>query len=133
MIILDLLNGPHSKHPQMHLHRLSSRLAAIVSIFINLPLGTNHVAMKSLLNRLIRLDYLIHLKSTGNPHDCAQKIGISERSLYDYLKLLKEMGAPVKFSRHQGTYYYNEEGRFRISFLSDNQHQTIEEMMGLAD
>ena len=46
--------------------------------------------MKSLLHRLIRLDYLIHLKSTGTPANCAHKIGISERSLYDYLKMLKE-------------------------------------------
>lgn len=78
--------------------------------------------MKSLLHRLIRLDYLIHLKSTGTPANCANKIGISERSLYDYLKMLKEMGAPIKFSRNRGTYYYGEEGRFRISFIS--KHQT---------
>ena len=55
--------------------------------------------MKSLLHRPIRLDHLISHKSTGTPADCANKIGISERSLYDYLKILKEMGAPVRFSR----------------------------------
>jgi predicted DNA-binding transcriptional regulator YafY len=88
--------------------------------------------MKSLLNRLIRLDYLIHLKATGKPSDCANRIGISERSLYDYLKILKEMGAPIKFSRNRGTYYYNEEGRFRISFLSDGEHETVEEMMAMS-
>jgi len=82
--------------------------------------------MKSLLHRLIRLDYLIHLKATGKPSDCAHKIGISERSLYDYLKILKEMGAPIKFSRNRGTYYYNEEGRFRISFMSPG----VEEHLG---
>lgn len=73
--------------------------------------------MKSLLQRLIRLDHLIQYKSTGTPADCAQKIGISERSLYDYLKILKEMGAPVKFSRGRRTYYYTEGGHFHISFL----------------
>lgn len=73
--------------------------------------------MKSLLHRLIRLDYLINHKSTGSPADCAMKIGISERSLYDYLKLLKDMGAPVKFSRGRRTYYYSEGGHFHISFL----------------
>jgi predicted DNA-binding transcriptional regulator YafY len=85
--------------------------------------------MKSLLNRLIRLDYLIHLKATGKPADCAHRIGISERSLYDYLRILKEMGAPIKFSRNRGTYYYNEDGRFRISFLSGEPQQSVEEMM----
>jgi predicted DNA-binding transcriptional regulator YafY len=73
--------------------------------------------MKSLLHRLIRLDHLINHKSTGTPADCAMKIGISERSLYDYLKLLKDMGAPVKFSRGRRTYYYSEGGHFYVSFL----------------
>jgi len=88
--------------------------------------------MKSLLHRLIRLDYLIHLKSTGTPANCANKIGISERSLYDYLKMLKEMGAPIKFSRHRGTYYYNEEGRFRISFISRDFAERVERLDVLA-
>ena len=82
--------------------------------------------MKSLLHRLIRLDYLIHLKSTGTPSNCANKIGISERSLYDYLKMLKEMGAPIRFSRNRGTYYYGEEGRFRISFISKEQTEKFD-------
>jgi len=74
--------------------------------------------MKSLLHRLIRLDHLITHKSTGKPADCAQKVGISERSLYDYLRILKDMGAPVRFSRGRCTYYYAEGGHFHISFLS---------------
>lgn len=85
--------------------------------------------MKSLLHRLIRLDHLIALKSTGTPHDCANKIGISERSLYDYLRILKEMGAPIQFSRNRGTYYYKEEGRFRISFISRYKEEFSDEMI----
>jgi predicted DNA-binding transcriptional regulator YafY len=74
--------------------------------------------MKSLLHRLVRLDHLIQYKSTGNPTSLAQKIGISERSLYDYLRILKDMGAPVRFSRGRRTYYYAEGGHFHISFLA---------------
>jgi len=74
--------------------------------------------MKSLLHRLTRLDHLIHHKATGSPAECAQKIGVSERSLYDYLHLMKEMGVPVKYSRGRGTYYYTEGGHFHISFLT---------------
>jgi len=73
--------------------------------------------MKSLLHRLIRLDHLINHKSTGTPADCAMKIGVSERSLYDYLKILRDMGAPVRFSRGRRTYYYSEGGHFHVSFL----------------
>ena len=81
--------------------------------------------MKSLLHRLIRLDHLISHKSTGTPADCAQKVGISERSLYDYLKLLKNMGAPVKFSRGRRTYYYTEGGNFHVSFVSREKHAAL--------
>jgi predicted DNA-binding transcriptional regulator YafY len=84
--------------------------------------------MQSLLHRLIRLDHLINHKSTGTPSSCAQKIGISERSLYDYLKLLKEMGAPVKFSRGRRTYYYTEGGHFHISFLSRERESGFVEL-----
>jgi predicted DNA-binding transcriptional regulator YafY len=86
--------------------------------------------MKSLLHRLIRLDHLISHKSTGTPADCAQKVGISERSLYDYLKLLKEMGAPVKFSRARRTYYYSEGGHFHVSFMAkrtESEYATSED------
>jgi predicted DNA-binding transcriptional regulator YafY len=60
--------------------------------------------MKAFLQRLTRLDHLIQYKIIGTLADCAQKIGISERSLYDYLKTLKDMGAPVRFSRGRRTY-----------------------------
>lgn len=83
--------------------------------------------MKVLLQRLVRLDHLIHYKSTGNPASLAQKIGISERSLYDYLRILKDMGAPVRFSRDRRTYYYAEGGHFHISFLpKEKEAQYIE-------
>ena len=75
--------------------------------------------MKRLIQRLNRLDHLISLKRTGNPSECATKMGVSERSLYDYLKLIKDMGAPVRFSRARGTYYYDVDGNFRIGFVQD--------------
>jgi predicted DNA-binding transcriptional regulator YafY len=84
--------------------------------------------MKSLLHRLIRLDHLIAHKSTGTPADCAQKIGISERSLFDYLKILKDMGAPVRFSRGRRTYYYSEGGRFHISFLRREEEPVVQDL-----
>jgi predicted DNA-binding transcriptional regulator YafY len=84
--------------------------------------------MKVLIQRLNRLDYLINHKSTGTPAACAKKIGISERSLYDYLKILKELGAPVKFSRDRRTYYYFLDGNFKIGFF-DTQSVSLEEMV----
>jgi len=72
--------------------------------------------MKSLIQRINKLDYFIQRKGTGSPATLACKIGISERSLYDYLKLMKDMGAPISYSRGCGSYYYKETGSFHITF-----------------
>ena len=72
--------------------------------------------MKSLLHKLVRLDHLIAPKNTWRPTNCVGKIGISERTLYDYLKILKDMGALIKFPRDRQSYYYTKEGRFNICF-----------------
>jgi predicted DNA-binding transcriptional regulator YafY len=73
--------------------------------------------MKHYLNLLLQLDQYIRLKGTGAPPDFARKLGISERSLYEYLKVLKDLGAPIKWSRQDKSYYYSIEGQLRISFL----------------
>lgn len=72
--------------------------------------------MKHYLNLLLQLDLLIRQKGTGSPPEFARKMGISERSLYEYLKVLKDLGAPIKWSRQDKSYYYSIEGQFRISF-----------------
>jgi len=72
--------------------------------------------MKHYLSLLLQLDLFIRQKGTGSPPEFAQKMGISERSLYEYLKVLKELGAPIRFSRQDHSYYYEVEGQFQISF-----------------
>ena len=72
--------------------------------------------MKHYLSLLLQLDLFIRQKGTGSPPEFAQKMGISERSLYEYLKVLKELGAPIRFSRQDHSYYYEIEGQFQISF-----------------
>jgi predicted DNA-binding transcriptional regulator YafY len=73
--------------------------------------------MKHYLNLLLRLDQFIQRKGTGSPPEFAQKMGVSERSLYEYLRVLKELGAPIRFSRQERSYYYEKGGQFQISFL----------------
>jgi predicted DNA-binding transcriptional regulator YafY len=73
--------------------------------------------MKQYLNLLLELDQSIRCKGTGSPPEFAQKMGISERSLYEYLKVLKELGAPIRFSRQDHSYYYAIDGQFYISFF----------------
>jgi len=74
---------------------------------------------KEIFQRLNRIDHLIRIKGTGTPSELADKIGMSERSTYEYIRLMKEFGAPVGYSRQRKSYYYQQEGSFIIRFLTE--------------
>jgi len=70
------------------------------------------------LNRLQRIDYLIRIKGTGSLGKLGKRLGLSRTSTYEYLKLMKEFGAPIKYCKYRETYYYDEEGSFVICFYA---------------
>jgi predicted DNA-binding transcriptional regulator YafY len=72
----------------------------------------------TLLNRLKSLDYFIKSQTTGNARELAEKLEITERSVYNYLNLMKSMGAPIVFSSYRQSYIYEDDGKFFIGFLS---------------
>ena len=72
---------------------------------------------KDIVQRLARIDHLIRIKGTGSPVQLAGKLGVSERSVYEYINLMKEFGAPIKFDAYRETYFYEKEGHFLVSFL----------------
>lgn len=78
---------------------------------------------------LRRMDHLIERRSTGTPAQFARRLGISVRTLYNYLSVMKETGAPIRFSHTDGTYEYTEDGRFTISFV----HHTTESEITLTN
>ena len=81
------------------------------------------VMSKELIFRLERIDYLIRKKATGTPSTLANKLGISDRSLHYYIKLMKdELKAPIKFCRHRNSYFYEGEGRFYFYFQKECGH-----------
>ena len=75
--------------------------------------------METFIKRIRRMDELISGKRTGAPADLARKLGISERSVFSYLKFMKELGAPITYSRLRESYSYKTEGQFTISFVSN--------------
>lgn len=72
--------------------------------------------VKQYLDRLLYIDYLIRIKSAGSPKQLAIRLSISERSVYELLHLMKELGAPIRYCRLRKTYYYNQKGRFNFKF-----------------
>ena len=67
-------------------------------------------------NRLEYLDNLIRLGATGTPCDLAAKLSVSKRTVFEYIDILKDLGADIKYCRVRQSYYYNVMGRFDFRF-----------------
>jgi hypothetical protein len=74
--------------------------------------------LKEYLKLFEKIDFYISIKSTGKPNDFARKLKISERSLYKYLNDMKELGAPIEYSKLRNSYLYINTGNFHIGFLN---------------
>jgi predicted DNA-binding transcriptional regulator YafY len=69
-----------------------------------------------MIERLNSLDYYIRTKSTGTPKQLADKLNLCERQAREYISLIRQLGAPVKYDRSRNTYYYEFEGEFNFKF-----------------
>ena len=73
--------------------------------------------LKKYIDRIKRIDRLIATRSTGTPKDLADKLQLSERTIYDYINVLKEdFNAPVKYNKTTKTYYYETNGRINLKW-----------------
>jgi predicted DNA-binding transcriptional regulator YafY len=72
----------------------------------------------TLFDKLSYLDYLISTRATGTPEQLAQKLKVTERTVYNYLNIMKGLGAPVSYSNSRCTYFYQYEGKLIIKFMS---------------
>jgi len=61
------------------------------------------------LRRLDRLDALIRRRSTGNAQQLSQKMEVSERTVYNLLRLLRNLGADIEYCQEKNSYYYEKE------------------------
>lgn len=69
------------------------------------------------VQRLRRIDHLIKRRATGNPESFANKVGLCRSSLMDYLRELREMGAPISYCKRRESYIYREEKQLFIGFV----------------
>lgn len=74
--------------------------------------------------RLIeRVDALINRKSTGSPQHLAQRLNVSERNIYNIINTMKDLGAPIYFSKERKSYCYKEDVRFSFGFkIKERMH-----------
>ncbi len=88
-------------------------------MYIPLPVNPLCHMPKRYFERLQTVDHLIKIKGTGKPAQLAKRLRISERTLYEFLKMMKDLGAPIEYDRYKETYYYGEKGGFNIRFIKN--------------
>lgn len=71
------------------------------------------------VERLKRMDDLIRRKATGSSQEFASKLGVSQSQLFQDLKEMRELGAPVSFCNSRRSYVYETDGRLLLSFSSE--------------
>ncbi|GLU55972.1 HTH domain-containing protein [Dyadobacter frigoris] len=78
--------------------------------------------------RFERLHGMIRRKATGSPAELAAKLDLSERAVFEYIRAMREMGAPIVFCPIRRTYCYEREVQFSIGFkeLSRDEIKEIE-------
>jgi hypothetical protein len=65
---------------------------------------------------IIRLNDLIMNEQTGSPRILASKLGITERSVYNYIAFMKrEMKAPILYNSQRLSYVYNSDSDFKFN------------------
>jgi biotin operon repressor len=78
---------------------------------------------KYYFDRLDYLNSLIKKKATGAPEQLARKLNVSERTIFEYLEILKSLGADIKYNRDRQSYYYTMEGTFDFHFKKSQPHE----------
>ena len=76
------------------------------------------------LERFDRLHHLIGKKSTGTPAELAEKLDLSKRAVYEYIRIMREIGAPIAFCHVRQTYYYERTVGFSMGFRELNNEET---------
>lgn len=75
------------------------------------------MSLRTYMTRIRRLDGMIRRKSTGPPEELAEKLDISERWLYKFLRELKEeFSCPISYDSYRQSYVYEDPGRIKIGF-----------------
>jgi predicted DNA-binding transcriptional regulator YafY len=63
------------------------------------------------------IDRLIQRKATGTSEQLAEKLGVSKRTIIEFINVIKEIGAPIYFCKIKKSYCYKDDGHFNISFI----------------
>lgn len=77
-----------------------------------------------------RIDFLVRTRSTGSARQLGQRLGVSRRSVHNYLGELRELGAPVSWSYTDNSYVYTEGFRIELKITHSNDQANTKNLAG---
>lgn len=64
------------------------------------------------LERIKYIDFLITSKAANSVYEISVKLKLSDRQVINTIKLMKTLGAPIKYCKRQKFYIYLEDKKF---------------------
>jgi hypothetical protein len=69
------------------------------------------------LTKIERMCLLTRLNATGRPVDFAERMGMSPRSLFNYINFMKsKLNAPIEYCNTKQSYCYKEKGIIKLGW-----------------
>ncbi|MDT0621430.1 HTH domain-containing protein [Croceitalea vernalis] len=66
---------------------------------------------------LERMDQLVRLKATGRPKQLAERLEVSEATVFRMIETMKELNAPIYYDLARQSYSYSEPTAFKCGFF----------------
>jgi transcriptional antiterminator len=63
------------------------------------------------------IDSLVKRKATGTPKELANRLNVSESTVYNHINLMKSLDAPIRYCNNRRSYVYDLEGTFNFGFV----------------
>ncbi len=78
------------------------------------------------LTKIERMDLLIRTNATGSPNDFARRMGMSSRSLFNYINFMRvRLGAPIEYSNTMQSYFYTDKGMIKLGWIADSNKLNV--------
>ncbi len=75
---------------------------------------------------LERVDQLIRMKATGRPKQLAQRLNVSEATVFRIIDTMKALNAPIYYDLSRQSYSYSEATRFKCGFYLEELDRKAE-------
>lgn len=72
------------------------------------------------IRKIIFINGLIKAQRTGSPKALCVQLGVSERTVHNYLRYMRiELKAPIKWNSYKNNYIYENNGEFKFEWQED--------------